>query len=54
MDTVSRLADWEAGELEAMLVAYVERSGFDGIAPLPQEVAFSIATAQRLDRVVEF
>jgi hypothetical protein len=37
-----------------MLIRFVDRTGFDGIAPLPKEVAFSVATARRLPRLVEY
>jgi hypothetical protein len=54
VDSVERLAQWDPELLRAMLVEFVERTGFDGIAPLPKEVAFSVAAARRLPRIVEF
>ncbi len=32
----------------------VERTGFDGIAPLPKKVSSTIANAKRLPRIVEY
>lgn len=54
VDTIGKLAEWDPEELRAMLVAFVEDTGFEGIAPLPKEVASSVATAKRLPRIVEY
>jgi hypothetical protein len=54
VDTVERLAEWDPVELRAMLTAYVERTGFDGIAPLPKEAQSAVAQARKLPRVVEY
>jgi len=54
VDTVEKLAGRDPAELREMLVAFVHRSGFDGVAPLPREAAFSVATAQRLPILVEY
>jgi hypothetical protein len=54
VDTLEKLAAWDAKELRSMLLEFVERTGFDGIAPLPKEAANAVATARRLPRVIEF
>ena len=54
VDTVERLAEWDPTELIAMLIAYVERTRFDGIAPLPKEARSAVAQAQKLPQVVEY
>lgn len=54
VDTVQKLAGWDPQELRAALVDFVERTGFEGIAPLPAEVRFSIRQARELERVVEY
>ena len=54
VDTIDKLARWESGILREMLIEFVAETGFDGIAPLPKEVAFSVATARRLPRIVEY
>ena len=54
VDTVERLAEWDPAELRTMLIDYVERTGFDGIAPLPKEARSAVAQAQKLAQVVEY
>ncbi|MGD2039320.1 MAG: DUF4332 domain-containing protein [Anaerolineae bacterium] len=54
VDTVEKMAAWNPQELRAMLVKFVERTGFEGIAPLPAEIRFSINTAQGLEPMVEY
>jgi len=53
VDTLEVLAWWDPVELRAMLIDFVERTDFDGIAPLPKEAASAVATAKRLPRIVE-
>jgi predicted RecB family nuclease len=54
VDCVERLAVWEPEALLKMTAEFVERTGFEGIAPLPKEVSSTIANAKRLVRVVEY
>jgi hypothetical protein len=54
VDCVEKMAAWEAEALLALTAEYVERTGFDGIAPLPKEVSSTIANAKRLPRIVEY
>jgi predicted flap endonuclease-1-like 5' DNA nuclease len=54
VDTVEKMAEWAPEELRAMLLEFVERTGFEGIAPLPAEAAFSVARAKELPRIVEY
>jgi hypothetical protein len=54
VDTVAKLAGWDPGELRAMLLEFVERTGFEGIAPLPAEAAFSVVRAKELPRIVSY
>ena len=42
----------EAG-FRLYLLEWVERTGFEGIAPLPKEILFTITAARNLPRVVE-
>ncbi len=53
-DTLDKLASWDPEELRVMLLAFVEETGFDGIAPLPKEAANAVATARRLPRLVSY
>lgn len=54
VDTLKKLAEWEPEHLRKMLVDFVAKSGFDGIAPLPAEISYSIAWAKQLPGIVEF
>jgi len=53
VDTVEKLAEWGPKELREMLVEFVERTMFDGIAPLSKEAEFTVKTAKKLPKVVE-
>lgn len=53
VDTVEKLAEWEPEELRATLADFIKETGFEGIAPLPKEVAFSVARAKRLPRILQ-
>jgi hypothetical protein len=54
VDCVEKMADCEAEVLLALTAEFVERTGFDGIAPLPKEVSSTIANAKRLPQIVEY
>lgn len=54
VDTVAEMARWDPEELGALLTAFVEQGDFDGIAPLPKEIAFSVATARQLPAIVDY
>lgn len=54
VDTVEKMATWDPDKLLRKMSQYVERTGFDGIVPLPKEVSSTIANAQKLERVVEW
>jgi hypothetical protein len=54
VDCVEEMAAWEPEALLKMTAEFVERTGFEGIAPLPKEVSSTIANAKRLPRVVEY
>jgi hypothetical protein len=53
LDTFAGFAQWEPEILRQMLVDLVERTGFDGIAPLPKEIRNAIEVARSLPAVVE-
>lgn len=52
-DTLDKLAACETEALRAALIEFVTRTGFEGIAPLPKEAAFTVAQARKLPRVIE-
>lgn len=54
IDTVEKMAQWDPVELVKMLVEFVERTGFDGIATLPAEARFTVKEAKKLPKIVEY
>jgi len=52
--TPESIATWEPQPLRAMLVAWVEKHDFDGIAPLPKEVQNLVNDARRLPQLVVY
>jgi hypothetical protein len=54
VDTLEKMAHWDPADLRAMLIEFVERTGFDGIAPLLGEATFSVARAKELPKLVEY
>jgi hypothetical protein len=53
-DTLDKIAASDPEAMRAALAACVERTGFDGIAPLPKEARSTVAAAQALPRLVEY
>jgi len=53
-DTLDKLAAQDPITLHYALVKFVEESGFDGIATLPKEAAFTVEAARKLDRWIIF
>ncbi|MCJ7661463.1 MAG: DUF4332 domain-containing protein [Anaerolineales bacterium] len=54
VDTVEKLAGWEPYALQDMLADYVEKSGFERLAPLPKEVQHAVGTARKLPLIVDY
>lgn len=54
IDTVEKMAKCEPKKLRAMLIDFVQKTGFDGIAPLPKEAEFTVAEARKLPKIVEY
>ena len=52
LDTPHKFAKWETDELRKMLIDFVEKTGFDGIPPLPKELRNAIATAWELPHII--
>jgi hypothetical protein len=50
--TPEKIAAWEPEALREMLVDFVDRTGFEGIAPLPKEVKNLIKDARSLPMIV--
>jgi hypothetical protein len=54
VDAQEKMASWNPEELRKMLVSYVKRTGFKGIAPLPKEVKNAVEAARRMERLVDY
>jgi hypothetical protein len=54
LDTPDKFLHWEPDALRQMLIQFVERTGFDGIAPLPKELRNAISRAQKLSEAVQY
>ncbi len=54
VDTVEKMAEWDPDKLRTMLIDFVKRTGFEGIAPLPKEAEFTVKEAKRLRKIVEY
>jgi hypothetical protein len=54
LDTPDKFVNCEPETLRQMLIEFVERTAFDGIAPLPKELRNAIAKARQLPAVVQY
>lgn len=54
LDTPDKFTQWDVEGLRKMLIEFVKRKGFDGIAPLPKELGNAIETAKTLPKVVKY
>lgn len=54
VDTIEKMPGWNPEELRAMLVEFVERTGFNGRTPLQGEARFSVERARELPKIVEY
>jgi hypothetical protein len=54
VDTVEKMAGWDPEHLRDMIVDYVERTGFDGIATLPGEARYTVDKAKKMPKIVEY
>lgn len=53
-DTLDKIAACDAEDLRGALTAFVEHTGFEGIAPLPREAQSTVAAAHALPRIVAY
>ncbi len=54
IDTLEKMAKWDSEAMRLMLIEFVEKTGFEGIAPLPKEAATSVKVARELPQLIEF
>ena len=52
--SIPMMAEWKPEELRLKAIEFVEKTGFDGIPPLPKEAAHSITTAKSLPKLIEW
>jgi len=54
VDSMEKMAEWDPKALRAMLIEFVDTTGFNGMAPLPKEAEFSVEKAKKLPKIVEY
>jgi hypothetical protein len=54
VDTLDKMAKWNPDKLRTMLIDFVQKTGFNGIAPLPKEAEFTVKEARKLPRIIEY
>ena len=54
VDTLDKMAKWNPDKLRTMLIDFVQKTSFDGIAPLPKEAEFTVKEARKLPRIIEY
>jgi hypothetical protein len=54
VDSIEKMAEWDPKALRAMLIEFVDKTKFDGVAPLPKEAEFSVEKAKKLPKIVEY
>jgi predicted MPP superfamily phosphohydrolase len=54
VDTLDKMAKWNPDKLRTMLIGYVQKTSFNGIAPLPKEAEFTVKEAKKLSRIIEY
>ena len=53
VDSVEKMANWQPEALRMMVTEYVERTAFNGLPPLPNEVSSTVANARNLPKIME-
>jgi hypothetical protein len=54
LDALDKIAAYDPEEMRMMLAEFVERTGFDGIPPLPKEASSTVSLAKHLPRIIEY
>lgn len=54
VDSIEKLAQSNPEQLREELIAFVEETNFDGIAPLPAELRSGVRKAKELPKIVEY
>lgn len=53
VDTMEKMAKWNPTELREMLTGFIEKTRFNGVAPLAKEVRNTVEMARRMPKIVE-
>ena len=53
LDSPQKIAAFESDELYAFFVKFVKESGWDGMVPNPKDLVGNVASARKLDKVVQ-
>ena len=53
VDTIEKMAKWDPQQLRTMLIAFIEKTNFKGIAPLPREIENSVTKAKKLPKTIK-
>ncbi len=54
LDNLEKMAQMDTETVLKITREFVEDSGFEGIAPLPAEVKYSIETAKKLPKIIDY
>ena len=54
VDTMEKMAKCNPTELREMLIGFIERAKFNGIAPLAKEVRNTVEMARRMPKIIEY
>jgi hypothetical protein len=54
LETLDKISTYDPEEMRKMLAEFVERTGFDGIPPLPKEASSTVSLAKYLPRIVKY
>lgn len=54
LDTPDKFVNRKMEDLRTLLIEFIQRTGFEGIAPLPKELNNAIAAAKKLPRSIQY
>ena len=54
IDTPAELSKWDVKKLRSYLNDYIEKSGWEGIAPYPSDLSNYIEDAKGLSQIIEY
>jgi predicted flap endonuclease-1-like 5' DNA nuclease len=54
VDTMEKIARWNPAELREILTQFIEKTRFNGIAPLAKEVRNTVEIARRIPKIIEY